>query len=74
MEPTIVMLHTVLVCMLLIRTTRFVRLSLVLVGLVRRRRISVVVLLVLTKLGVLRSRLVALEMLLLLMALTLASV
>jgi hypothetical protein len=74
MEPTIVMLHTVLVCMLLIRTTRFVRLRLVLVGLVRRRRLSVVVLLVLTKLGVLRSRLVALEMLLPLMALTLASV
>jgi hypothetical protein len=74
MEPTIVMLHTVLVCMLLIQTTRFVRLSLVLVGLVRRRRISVVVLLVLIKLGVRRSRLVALEMLLLLMALTLARV
>jgi hypothetical protein len=69
-----VMLHTVLVCMLLIPTTLFVRPSLVLVGLVRRRRISVVVPLVLIKLGVRRSRLVALEMLLLLMALTLARV
>jgi hypothetical protein len=72
MEPTIVMLHTVLVCMLLIRITRFVRLSLLLVGLARRRRISVVVLPVLIRLGVLRSLLGALEMLLLLMALILA--
>jgi hypothetical protein len=74
MEPTIAMLRTVLVCMLLIPTMRFVRLNLVLVGLVRRRRISVGVRLVLIRLGVLRSRLVALEMLLLRMGLTLVRV
>jgi hypothetical protein len=70
MEPTIVRLRTVLACMLQIPIMRFVRLSLVLVGLARRRRISVGVLLVLTRLGVLRSRLGALEMLLLRMGLT----
>jgi hypothetical protein len=74
MEPTIVMPHTVLVYMLLIPIMRFVRLSLVLVGLVRRRRISVVVLLVPIKLGVQRSRLGASEMRSLLTALTLARV
>jgi hypothetical protein len=74
MEPTIVMLHTVLVCMLLIPITRFVRLSLVLMGLVRRRRISVVARLVLIKPVVLLSRLGALEMRSLLTALTLARV
>jgi hypothetical protein len=47
---------------------------LVLVGLARRRRISVVVLLVPIKLDALRSLLVASEMLLLPMALTLARV
>jgi hypothetical protein len=71
MEPTIVMLRTVLACMLQIPIMRFVRLSLVLVGLARRRRISVVVLLVLIRLVVPRSRLVALEMLLLRMGLIL---
>jgi hypothetical protein len=65
-----VRLRTVLACMLQIPIMRFVRLSLVLVGLARRRRISVGVLLVLTRLGVLRSRLGALEMLLLRMGLT----
>ena len=74
MDFTIVMLRTVLALMLLIPIMRFVRLSRRLVGLVRRRRISVVVLLVLIKPVVLRSRLVALEMLLLPMALTLARV
>jgi hypothetical protein len=74
MEPTIVMLRTVLACMLLIPIMRFVRLSLVLVGLVRRKRISVGVRLVLIRLVVLRNRLVALEMLLLRMGLTLARV
>jgi hypothetical protein len=72
MEPTIVMLRTVLALMLLTPTMRSALLNLLLVGLVRRRRISVVVLPVLTKLVVPRSRRVASEMLSLPMALTLA--
>jgi hypothetical protein len=74
MGPTIVMLHTVHALMLPIPTMHFALLSLLLVGLARRRRISVVVLLVPIKLDALRSLLVASEMLLLPMALTLARV
>jgi hypothetical protein len=69
-----VMLRTVLALMLPIPITHSALLNLLLVGLARRRRISVVVLPVLIKLGVLHSLLVASEMLLLSMALTLARV
>ena len=72
MEPTIVMFHTALVLMLQTPTMRFARLRTLLVGRVRRRKTSVVVLQVLIKLDVLRSLLAALGMLLLPMALTLA--
>lgn len=66
------MLHSVLVLMLLIPIMRFALLRMLLVGLARRRRISVVVLQMLIKPDVLRSLLAALGMLLRPMALTLA--
>lgn len=66
------MLHTVLAPMLLIPTMRFVLLKMLLVELVRRKRISVAVLLVLIKLDVPRSLLAASGMPLRPMALTLA--
>lgn len=65
------MLHTVHVPMLQTPIMRFARLRMLLVGLVRRRKISVVVLRVLIKLDVLRSLLAALGTLSRPMALTL---
>lgn len=63
MAHTIVMLHTALALLLQIPTMLSAPLSLLAVGLVRRRRISVVVHLVRIKLVVLLSRLAASEML-----------
>jgi len=72
MAPTIVMLHIALVLMLQTPIIRFARLRILLVGRVRRRKTSVVVLQAPIKLDVLRNLLAALGMLLRPMALTLA--